>query len=208
MDQNNFFDVRKLFNLIPLTILLTFCAGASFAQNNLKPGSPFSISDKKVEKTILERPRLVSAKEEKSNSITPSEIEFSTELEQKAFKILNNIRVENGLAPLNWSADMAKVARLHSGNMAKYKFFSHFGQDGLMVNDRADSFGIYQWEALGENIAFNRGFDSPAEKACDGWMKSTGHRENILNKLWKDSAIGVAIADDGTYYFTQVFMVK
>ena len=208
MDQKNFFNVRQLLKLLQLSLLLAFFVASLFAQNNLKSGALATITDKKPEKTVFERPRLISAKEEKSNTNTPSEIEFSTELEQKAFKILNNIRVENGLAPLSWSADMAKVARLHSGNMAKYKFFSHFGQDGLMVNDRADAFGFYQWEALGENIAYNRGFDSPAEKACDGWMKSTGHRENILNKLWKEAAIGVAVADDGTYYFTQVFMVR
>lgn len=76
-------------------------------KTTLKSGALATISDKKPEKTVFERPRLISAKEEKSNTNTPSEIEFSTKLEQKAFKILNNIRVENGLGTLTWSGDMA-----------------------------------------------------------------------------------------------------
>ena len=103
---------------------------------------------------------------------------------------------------------MAKVARLHSGNMAKFKFFAHEGQDGFNVNDRADSFGFYNWMALGENIAFNRGYENPVAKACDSWMKSPGHRDNMLNKRWKEAAIGVAVTEDGTVYFTNVFMVR
>ena len=103
---------------------------------------------------------------------------------------------------------MAKIARLHSGNMAKHTFFSHSGVDGLMVNDRADSFGIYDWSAIGENIAFTRGYEKPAELACESWMKSPSHRDNLLSRKWQASAIGVAKALDGTFYFTQVFFLK
>ena len=128
-------------------------------------------------------------------------------MEQKAFEIVNERRRESGLPPVKWSDDMAKVARLHSENMAKLKFFSHAGQDGMMVSDRADNLGFYKWKAIGENIAYNRGYDNPADFACERWMLSPTHRENILNKRWQEAAIGLAIAD-GTYYFTQVFMQK
>lgn len=130
------------------------------------------------------------------------------DLEKTAFALLNQKRKENNLNSLEWSEPVAKIARIHSQNMAKYNFFSHRGIDGLMVDDRADSLGISKWQAIGENIAFNQGYENPVEFAVERWMLSPSHRENLLNNRWQESAVGVAIADDGSYYFTQVFLLR
>jgi uncharacterized protein YkwD len=53
-----------------------------------------------------------------------------------------------------------------------------------------------------------RGFDDPAGLAVEKWMESAAHRKNLLTPNWKESAVGVAITEDGTYYFTQVFLVR
>jgi uncharacterized protein YkwD len=129
-------------------------------------------------------------------------------LERRAFDIVNEQRVMKGLPPLKWNEDMARVARLHSNNMARYKFFSHTGRDGSTPQSRAKSLGVRNWYVIGENIAFNKGFRKPVEMACQHWMASPGHRENILDRGWTDAGIGVAIAEDGSYYFTQVFMTR
>jgi uncharacterized protein YkwD len=89
--------------------------------------------------------------------------------------------------------------------MAEYDFFSHKGIDGKYVSDRADSMNIGDWESIGENIAFNRGFDDPVAKAVKLWLSSPSHFNNIMNPMWKETAIGIAIREDGSYYFTQVF---
>ena len=78
----------------------------------------------------------------------------------------------------------------------------------MMVNDRADSLGFSKWRSIGENIAYNRGYDKPAEFACERWMQSESHRENILDRRWKEAAIGVSITEEGTFYFTQVFVLR
>jgi uncharacterized protein YkwD len=130
------------------------------------------------------------------------------ELERIIFDLINEKRAENGLPELKWSEEVAKVARLHSQNMANSKFFSHQGLDGLRVDDRAYSLGVKRWQSIGENIASNRGFGSPTEVAVDAWMRSPGHRGNILNNLWQETGIGVAVDNDGKYYFTQVFLLK
>ena len=91
--------------------------------------------------------------------------------------------------------------------MASGKFFSHRGRDGETVDGRAEQMGI-KWHAIGENIATMRGHDDPAATAVDTWMQSTGHKRNILNSMYNQSAIAAAIADDGTIYFTQVFLSK
>lgn len=130
------------------------------------------------------------------------------ELERQAFALINKKRAETGLTPLAWSDEVAKVARLHSENMVKFNFFSHRGVDGKMVDGRADSLGVTKWTAMGENIAYNRGFKNPIETAVEKWMLSPGHRENLLSDRWRESAVGIAVTDDGTFYFTQVFLKR
>ncbi len=128
--------------------------------------------------------------------------------ERAAFDQINQKRVENGLDPLVWSDELASVARIHSQNMAEFKFFSHRGLDNKLVSDRADSFGIKKWRSIGENIAFNRGYADPAAMAVELWLDSAAHRQNLLDPSWTHSAIGAARAEDGSYYFTQVFLIR
>ncbi|MEO6589767.1 MAG: CAP domain-containing protein [Pyrinomonadaceae bacterium] len=153
------------------------------------------------------RPRVIEP--EKKPAVTVLKAAFSSiELEKQAFALLNSQRAEKGFPALVWNDDIARIARMHSENMAKYKFFSHTGLDGSMVNDRADKCGVSKWQAIGENIAYNRGYDKPADFAVERWMQSVSHRENILNDRWQESAVGVAISNDGAFYFTQVFLVR
>lgn len=154
------------------------------------------------------RPRIVETADKNPVGISVKTAFSPIELEKMAFNLLNQQRAAKNLPALVWNDDVARIARMHSENMAKYKFFSHTGLDGKLVNDRADKCGVSRWKAIGENIAYNRGYDKPADFAVERWMLSTAHRENILNDRWKESAIGVAIADDGSYYFTQVFLDK
>lgn len=152
------------------------------------------------------RPRVYT-----NQTVKPSrkpETSDAFELERHAFALINQQRASSGLEPLTWSDDAAKIARLHSENMANYDFFSHTDLNGLMVNDRADSLGIKKWQAIGENIAYNQGFENPVEFAVERWMKSPKHRDNLLNSRWRESGIGIAIAENGKYYFTEVFLQR
>lgn len=128
------------------------------------------------------------------------------DVEQRVFELLNAERTAKGLAPLSWNEEVAAVARRHSSNMAAEKFFSHRGSDGSMVNDRAFHQGLFNWSLIGENIAFIRGYSDPEARAVQNWMNSTRHRKNLLNDVWTDSAVGVVLTADGTYYLTQVFL--
>ncbi len=129
-------------------------------------------------------------------------------LERKTFDIINEKRFESGLAKLEWSDETAKLAREHSQNMARHDFFSHVGLNGRLVDQRATDFGLERWKAIGENIAFCQGFSNPEEFVVQRWMLSDGHRKNLLNKMWKESGIGVAKTGEGKYFFTQIFVMK
>ncbi|MFN2501377.1 MAG: CAP domain-containing protein [Pyrinomonadaceae bacterium] len=128
--------------------------------------------------------------------------------ERQAFVLINKKRTESGLRQLLWSDELAVVARQHSQNMAEFRFFSHKGMDNKMVSDRADRAGVGTWRAIGENIAFNKGFADPIGRVVELWLNSPSHRHNMMDTNWTESAVGVAVATDGSYYFTQVFIVR
>jgi uncharacterized protein YkwD len=132
----------------------------------------------------------------------------ATEIEKRAFEAANAVRQENGLLPLDWNSDLCQMARTHSEKMARLGFFSHETPDGLRLKDRARAAGVAHFQLLGENIAYNQGFDDPGAFAVEKWMLSPGHRRNILNPRFQMSAIGVFVAPDGTVYLTQDFMAR
>ena len=156
--------------------------------------------------SALNRSRIYQSEPKKSTGKSTSAT--ALDLELLTFELINQQRSKSNLQPLAWSDDAAKIARLHSENMANYNFFSHTGLDGLLVNDRADFFGVKKWQAIGENIAYNQGFENPVEFAVERWMQSPKHRDNLLNSRWKESGIGIAVTASGTYYFTEVFLLR
>lgn len=189
--------MKKLFASAVLFLSLpAFCAIVSFAQTETKTIKVQAIA--RVGDGDFSRPR-VAVEVAKGAAF---------EFERKILELINRQRAANNLPPLAWNDEVAKIARLHSENMAKYRFFSHVGQDGLAVDDRADSIGLSKWRAIGENIAYNRGFENPVEFTCESWMKSPSHRQNLLDNRWRETGIGVALAADGTYYYTQVFLAR
>ena len=191
---------RNAFLPIAIFAALVFVAAPALDAQTLVPENRGLNSD-----SVLDRQRVVSAPRNGSFKFSDAEINA---FERKAFGLINQRRSELGLSEMAWSDDAAKVARLHSNNMAKLQFFGHAGADGKMVDERADQLGVKRWKAIGENIAFMRGFDDPCATAVEKWMLSTGHRSNLLNPRWQESAIGIAVTEDGTYYFTQVFLER
>lgn len=221
--------MKKLF---PLLLIGVSCVTAAFSQQNQDENRPqaykIGSSRRSVERTrpqayvireISDTPpkayRVATNRDNQSDLSRPriyrAEVpkpKAAFDLERRAFELINRQRELSGLSALKWSDDAARIARLHSENMASYNFFSHTGIDGLMVNDRADILGINKWQAIGENIAYNQGFDNPVEFAVERWMKSPKHRDNLLNSRWKESGIGIAVTENGTYYFTEVFLLR
>ena len=129
-------------------------------------------------------------------------------LERRAFDLINNERRAHGEEPLEWDEELSRMARLHSERMARQGFFDHTGPDGLDMAGRARACGIRQWRSLGENIAYNQGYDDPVAFAVERWNRSPKHRANYLNTGFTRSGVGVAKAADGNVFFTQVFMAR
>ena len=55
----------------------------------------------------------------------------------------------------------------------------------------------------GENVA--SGFKTGKATVNQGWMKSPGHRLNILNPVYRRMGIGARKGDDERWYVCQLF---
>jgi uncharacterized protein YkwD len=129
------------------------------------------------------------------------------QLERRCFDEVNRQRRARGLFPLQFSNELQALARYYSWRMAEEKFFSHTDPEGRTVKERVSEYGI-KWRVLGENLASSNGYVNPVAASLHGWMDSPGHRKNILESVYTQSAIGAWISENGTVYFTQIFLTK
>ncbi len=153
----------------------------------------------------------------------------AVDLEKKIHALINKERQQHGLAPLAMDHALAVIARKHSQDMSARNYFDHISPDGHDFSYRYQKAGYSCAITAGsvifagaENIALNNLYDSVttingeafydwnsqdriAETTVQGWMKSPGHRKNILTPLWRNEGIGVVISPDDKVYITQNF---
>ncbi|MFD9333306.1 sigma-70 family RNA polymerase sigma factor [Streptomyces sp. NPDC060028] len=114
--------------------------------------------------------------------------------------LVNSERAAAGCGPLKEDSQLRAAAQGHSDDMAKRSFFSHTNPDGADPGQRTTAAG-YRWSTYGENIA--QGQQTP-QQVMDAWMKSPGHRANILNCSFKDIGVGIHQGAGGPWW-TQNF---
>jgi uncharacterized protein YkwD len=136
-----------------------------------------------------------------SGPLDLEELERRTEIE------INGVRREHGLVMLEEHAALREVARGHSRDMAERGYFAHESPEGHDHVDRARQAAV-AYRLIGENIGQVRLIHDPVFVVVDGWMNSPEHRDNILGNAYRRTAVGVAVAEDGTVYFTQLFLME
>ncbi|MDT0276572.1 CAP domain-containing protein [Blastococcus goldschmidtiae] len=115
------------------------------------------------------------------------------------FDRVNAEREARGLGPVAWDGALAEVAADWSEAMAGTGVLEHQDMRSLLDRDELDGFS-----GVGENI-FTASGPVPAGVAHVGWMRSDGHRANVLNPGWNRLGIGVFCAPDGSTWATQQF---
>lgn len=121
--------------------------------------------------------------------------------ENEVIRLVNAERVKHGLQALSTDWELSRVARYKSQDMKDNRYFSHtspvYGSPFQMIKN----FGV-SYRSAGENIAM--GYVSP-QAVVNGWMNSSGHRANILNKSFTHIGVGYVAAGN---YWTQMFITK
>lgn len=120
--------------------------------------------------------------------------------EAEVVRLVNIERSKLGLPAFKISNELSNVARLKSQDMAMKNYFSHTSPTYGSPFEMMKQFGI-SYKMAGENIA--KGYFS-AQSVVNGWMNSSGHRENILNPGFQTIGVG-AYTLNNTIYWTQMF---
>jgi uncharacterized protein YkwD len=130
-------------------------------------------------------------------------------LERRVVARINTVRQDHGLRPLRVVPRLDEAAHRHAASMARVSYFRH----ELFTPRRAQTWtpfgtwirwfwpgpGYGSWSA-GENLAWGAP-DISAAQTVGRWMRSAGHRANILNPVWRSVAVAAVHTEDPVAYF-------
>src|SRR5262249_38424821 len=110
--------------------------------------------------------------------------------------LVNRQRLIRGERPLALNASLQRTAQGHSQDMARRDYFehSHGPRDTLLRRMRAAGY-IYSSRIgyeVGENIGWGTLWLATPRAMVAAWMASPGHRANILDPRFHDTAVGVS----------------
>jgi len=132
-----------------------------------------------IKPELLTPPPLKSSENFQNSILTVSGVISWTNIERK----------DNGsLVALKENSKLDQAAELKVKDMFTKQYFEHVSPEGIGPSGLAQQVS-YSYIALGENLASGNFKNDQA--LVEAWMNSPGHRENILNKDFKE--IGVAV---------------
>lgn len=109
--------------------------------------------------------------------------------------LLNAERRSRGLRPLRRDAKLTRAALGHARDMVAKQYFDHDSRNGATFIHRIKRSGWTKSRrsyTMGENIAWGGGHLSSPRSIVRGWMKSSGHKANILARDFRFIGIGIA----------------
>ena len=127
-------------------------------------------------------------------------------LESGLLQQLNGVRADRGLEALRANAKLAAAAAQHSREMADDGYFDHDSADGTSFSNRIARWyplGSFHSWMVGENLLWSSPGVNPSG-AVAMWMRSPGHRANILNPRWREIGIGAVRSNTAGGVFNHV----
>ncbi|MGI9540179.1 MAG: CAP domain-containing protein [Miltoncostaeaceae bacterium] len=102
--------------------------------------------------------------------------------------LINRARANAGRSRLATHPGLTRAARAKNAAMVRHQQFSH--------TPTGRSFGSivrrsYNGRSMGENIAMGTGALGSPRSILDGWLKSPGHRRNLLRADWQHQGVAL-----------------
>ena len=148
----------------------------------------------------------------------------TSQLEQEIFVLVNQERTSRGLTPLSWNSKIADVGRNYCSYLASTSTYTGLKEvlpklshtaDGRSSDERLKASSLVypmssenlvpvtavsSWYSEGSPAGYRSQSDIASE-AVSAWMHSTeGHRENILNPLWQETGVAIAVDSTGSNF--------
>ncbi|WP_082460873.1 CAP domain-containing protein [Psychrobacillus sp. FJAT-21963] len=174
-------------------------ANISVKQKGNEPFSNINKNNQPIEST-----KPVTTKQEAStqkSGPSTNDVGQVSSTVQQVVDLTNQERAKEGLKALQIDVKLTQSAQEKSQDMKNKNYFSHTSPTYGSPFDQMKALGI-TYNSAGENIAMGQ---PSAEEVVEAWMKSPGHRENIMNPSF--THIGVGLSDSG-FYWTQQFIGK
>lgn len=111
----------------------------------------------------------------------------------KMIHFVNHYRVQHGAAKLRMNRGVVRIAQRHSRKMASSRRLFHSSDMWTKLRGRNAS-------CWGENI----GMGPSVWRVFKGWVRSSEHRANMLNRRFRRTGIGVA-RSHGSLWVTMIF---
>jgi uncharacterized protein YkwD len=150
----------------------------------------------------------------------PNQTDLNNEIVSRIYNLTDDYRTREGLNVLEWDQNLADIADNYAKELGKTGYFSHTDKSGNGPKERAEAAGYPTTKAIdggtrvgiGENLAYigtgmvsGVGYVDPtnadaiAKAIMEGWIKSPGHRKNILDSYAE--RFGAGLFWNGEYYY-------
>ncbi len=121
---------------------------------------------------------------------------------------LTNIeRIKEGLAPLKLQENLSTASLWMANDMAQKNYFGHQDSVGRAIGQRLPGYGYKHYRTIAENIAAGQ---TSAREVVASWMRSPGHRANLLSPYFRELGVGYVAVPGTTYetYWVQDFGMR
>ncbi len=119
----------------------------------------------------------------------------------------NKAREAKRLDSLTTNAALSRAAQKKANDMVTQGYFGHISPTGIKYLDFVTNAG-YSYRKLGENLAFR--YETP-RSIINAWLRSEGHRANVLGSGYTDVGVGMAYGTRNGYsgwYIVELFGTK
>jgi len=133
--------------------------------------------------------------------VTPAQASPQSDLLAK----MNQVRKAHRVPPLKLNRVLTRPALAHSRHLAKTGELDHNGADGKPFWVRIHRAGYSKRKAVGENLGMIGGCSAnEADTMVRMWLRSPGHRQNLLSRDFRYVGIAIVSASDcsNTVYTT------
>ncbi|GHV45520.1 hypothetical protein FACS1894204_04860 [Synergistales bacterium] len=137
---------------------------------------------------------------EEEDESEPAQVELSGSAGE-VVRIANAERRKAGLSDLRVDNELMAAAAKRASEIPR--LFEHQRPDGRSWETVLTEYRVKRYNSWGENILYNS--SGKATDAMTWWMKSPGHRDNILNRNYTHIGVGV-YQNGGKTYFVQLFV--
>ncbi len=121
------------------------------------------------------------------------------------YQQVNQVRLSEGLAPLDWSTPLSQAAQRHADDMAANQLIDTTGSDGSTPRQRVREAGYHAWHdglLVSEVIWVGLG---SAEHALSWFRNAPEHWTLFVGSQYREMGVGYASDDGGVHYYVVNF---